>query len=268
MALVKLIIHPNDENEQLFEIETIRATVGSADDNDIRFNEPTISPHHFKIEFRDDKWFITDLHSKSGTFIKKEKIDEETIERGTIFKAGDCYILFDVAENEQQFDGVSDSQLPTVSFRERGIELSGARPCWNCGRPVPPDTMFCPACGANQQGAYMPSDFVSPVEHPSSQGAGLMPLVAFIVSLFGPLLIIGWLAGIILGFISLSIIRKRGGHKTDIRRAHAAIYIGIAWFVLLAGGFTWWTYSNQTQRKIKHNEAKVMEQLHEIAVAE
>ncbi len=268
MSLIKLIIHPNDENEQLFEIETIRATIGSVGDNDIQLNEPSISPHHFKIELRDNQWFITDLHSKTGTFVKKEKIDEAPIDRGTIFKAGDCYILFDVAETDLDFEEISEAQLPAITIQERGVEMSGVRPCWSCGKPVPPDTMFCPACGANQQGAYMPSQFVNPVEHPTAQGAGLMPLVAFVVSLFGPLLIIGWLAGIILGFISLSIIRKRGGHKTDIRRAHAAIYIGIVWFVLIAGGIGWWLYSSQTQRKIKRNETKVMEQLREIAIAE
>jgi len=268
MALIKLIIHPNDESEQLFEIETIRATVGSADDNDIQLNETSISPHHFKIELRENEWFVTDLHSKSGTFVKKEKIEESPVDRGTIFKAGDCYILFDVAENEQQFEEISEAQLPTVTVQERGVEMSGAHPCRNCGRPIPPDTMFCPACGTNQQGAYMPSEYVNPVEHPTSRGAGLMPLVAFIVSLFGPLLIIGWLVGIILGFISLSIIRKRGGHKTDVRRAHAAIYIGIIWFVLIAGGVGWWLYSSQTQRKITRNETKVMEELREIAVAQ
>ena len=268
MALIKLIIHPNEENERSFELETIRATVGSKGDNDIQLSEPTISPHHFKIELRDDKWFITDLHSKTGTFIKKEKIDDSPIERGTIFKAGDCYILFDVAKMENEIEEMSEAALPAVTIQERGVEMTGVRPCWSCGKPVPPDTMFCPACGANQQGAYVPSQFVNPVEHPSSPGAGLMPLVAFIISLFGPLLIIGWLVGIILGFISLSIIRKRGGHKSDIRRAHAAIYIGIAWFVIIAGAIGWWTYSNQTQRKIARNETKVMEQLHEIAIAE
>jgi len=268
MALVRLTIHPNDENEQSFEIETIRATVGSKGDNDIQLNEPTISSHHFKIEIRDEQWFITDLHSKTGTFINKEKIDDSSIERGTIFKAGECYILFDVAETENEFEEVSEAALPAVTIQERGVQMTGVRPCWSCGKPVPPDTMFCPACGANQQGAYVPSQFVNPVEHPAAQGVGLMPLVAFIVSLFGPLLIIGWLVGIILGFISLSIIRKRGGHKSDIRRAHAAIYIGIAWFVIIAGAIGWWTYANQTQRKIAHNETKVMEQLHEIAVVE
>ena len=268
MSLLKLIIHPNEENEQLFELEALRATVGSKGDNDIQLNEPTISPHHFKIELRDEQWFITDLHSKSGVFVKKDKIDESPIVRGTIFKAGDCYILFDVAETEQEFDDISTAALPAVTVQERGVEMTGMRPCWSCGSPVPPDTMFCPACGANQQGAYMPSQFVNPVEHPTAQGVGLMPLVAFIISLFGPLLIIGWLVGIILGFISLSIIRKRGGHKSDIKRAHAAIYIGIAWFVIIAAAIGWWTYSTQTQRKILRNETKVMEQLREIAVAE
>ncbi len=272
MALIRLIIHPNEEEEQRFELEAECATVGCADDNDIRLEIPTLSPHHFKLERRGDKWFLVDLHSKQGTFLNEDRVTDTPIERGTVFKAGDCYNLFDAVDADEPgfTDAVEEfdaAQVPAISGAQTGIAVA-ARPCLRCGQPVPAGSIFCPSCGADQRAGYAPSPYVSPVETPMAPGAGLMPLVAFILSIFGPLLLIGWLIGIILGFVSLSIIRRRGGHASDVRRAHLAIYIGFAWFVLLGAGTGWWLYSSRADRRIRRNETRVMEQLRDVAVAQ
>jgi hypothetical protein len=267
MALIKLIIFPNEDNEQSFEIEAACITVGSKDDNDIILTEPSISPHHFKIEFRQDTWYIVDLRSKSGTFVNEEPVAESPLDRGTILRAGDCHILFDVSEAEM-FEEVESAQLPVITPRT-GVMVGETRPCWRCQQPVPFGSTFCPQCGADQRAGQVPSPFVTPVETAAAPGAGLMPMVAFVCSLFGPLLFgFGWLIGIILGFISLSVIRRRGGHVQDVKRAHRAIYIGIVWFIILSLSSAWFIWSNTTENRIRRHEARVIEEMQDIAVAE
>ena len=269
MSLVRLIIHPNEEGELSFEVEATCVTVGTAADNDICIQLPSISPHHFKIEKRKEGWFVVDLHSKQGTAVRDAKVTEAPIDRGTIFSAGDVHILFDTAEREEEMEAVPGNMLPAVSRTQSDLVVTGVTPCWRCHQPVPAGTAYCPACGADQRGAYVPSPFVSPVESAAAPGAGLMPLVAFIMSVLGPLMLgVGWLVGIILGFVSISIIRRRGGHVSDVRRAHLAVYIGFAWFVILAAGIGWYVYESGTERIIRRNETAVMEQLRDIAVAE
>ena len=269
MVLVRLIIRPNEDGEQTFEIVAGCVTVGTAADNDICLDAPCVSAHHFKIERRQDTWFLVDLHSKQGTFIRGARVEDSAIDRGTIFAAGDLHILFDVVEQAEEAEAVRADMLPTVGRRQTDLVMGTVAPCWQCHQPVPPGTVFCPACGADQRSAFMPSPFVTPVETAAAPGAGLMPLVAFIMSLLGPLMLgVGWLVGIILGFVAISIIRRRGGHVTDVRRAHMAVYLGFAWFVLLAGLTGWWIYASGTDRMIRGNESAVMDQLRDIAVAE
>jgi hypothetical protein len=45
-------------------------TVGRHSDNDIKIEDNNISRKHFKIQIKGDKYFITDLHSKNGTFVE------------------------------------------------------------------------------------------------------------------------------------------------------------------------------------------------------
>jgi hypothetical protein len=44
-------------------------TVGRHSENDIKIEDDNISRNHFKIQIKEDKCFITDLHSKNGTFV-------------------------------------------------------------------------------------------------------------------------------------------------------------------------------------------------------
>ena len=135
MARIKLIIFPNEDNEQSFEIEAACITVGSTDDNDISLSLPSISPHHFKIERRKTQWFIVDLRSKTGTFINEDTVSEAPLERGTIFRAGDCHMLFDVIE-QGDVEEVESSQLPAIAA-QTGIMAGESTPCWRCRHAAP-----------------------------------------------------------------------------------------------------------------------------------
>ena len=45
-------------------------TVGRLSENDIRIVDDNISRNHFKIQIKGNKYFITDLHSRNGTFVE------------------------------------------------------------------------------------------------------------------------------------------------------------------------------------------------------
>jgi len=49
-------------------------TVGRHSENDIIIEDNNISRNHFKIQVIENKYFITDLHSKNGTFIGDKKL--------------------------------------------------------------------------------------------------------------------------------------------------------------------------------------------------
>jgi len=268
--MIRLILNPNEASEQLFELQADCITVGTSKDNDICIQIETISPRHFKIENKNDNWILSDLHSKTGTFFREKKITETNIDRGTVFKAGEVHFLFDVSKDEtfnKQFEEETEINMPVVSQTQAGITVLEGQPCFNCHQAIPAGSIFCPSCGADQRGANAPSTFVNPVETHQAPGAGLMPMVAFMFSIFGFFGITA-LVGIILGFLSHIIIRKRGGHILDINRANRAVYIGFSWLIILAFFLGTYFWISSTKRKIKRNETKVIEQLRNIAVAQ
>lgn len=268
MPLIRLILNPNEDNEHVFELQSACLTAGKAPDNDLVIDAPSVSPHHFKLEERAGTWFLVDLHSRQGTFIRNERIHDARIDRGTIFTAGSVHILFDLIKSGEPSSAESVEYLPATGRAQSGLTARPAAPCWRCHRPIPPAD-FCPYCGADQRSAFAPSPFVAPVESPHAPGAGLMPLVALILSILGPLLFgLGWLAGLILGFVAICILRRRGGHVQDIRRAHLAVYIGFAWFIILSSLAGWWFFSSATARTIARNERTAIEQLRQIALSQ
>jgi len=267
MSMIRLILNPNEDSEQLFEVQSDFITVGTAEDNDICVQADSLSPRHFKIEKKNGGWLLSDLHSKTGTFLHGEKITKAPIDRGTVFIAGEVHFLFDIKKIEDEIGEDEEMYTPIISQGQAGVAVLEGKPCFNCKQPVPAGSIFCPACGADQRGAYAPSPFVSPVETHQAPGAGLMPMVAFMFSVFGFFGITA-LVGIILGFLSHVIIRRRGGHVSDIKRANRAVYVGFSWLIILALALGSYFWISSTKRRIKRNEAKAIEQLRNVAVAQ
>ncbi|MGI5837175.1 MAG: FHA domain-containing protein [Chloroflexota bacterium] len=53
------------------------ATIGRASSNTIILADPFVSSNHAKLVYRDEKWWLTDLGSRNGTWINGERVDRE-----------------------------------------------------------------------------------------------------------------------------------------------------------------------------------------------
>ena len=71
----------NDETEK-FPIEKALARIGSAKDNDVRIQQPSVDKHHAFIECREDGFFLKDLNSREGTYVQGNRVSEAAIKAG------------------------------------------------------------------------------------------------------------------------------------------------------------------------------------------
>ena len=161
--------------------------------------------------------------------------------------------------------------LPAIP-EEREIIAQKGRVCPNCQVVFSREKVFCPKCGLKAgEEAYLPSDtFISPVERGvAARGAGILPMVSLFLGIFGPLVLgIGWIVAIVLGFMSLSIIRRRGGFARDRRMALWGICLGFFWPAAISLTLLIFSYRSVSQRNISGNETSAINQLRNIAVTE
>ena len=245
----RLIVRPNEEREESFIISKGVQTLGRGKDNDIVIDDDSLSEHHLKIEEKEGHCFITDLGSKEGTHLNGQRIGKDLIRNGDVIQAGGIKILF---KEERQ-----DLTL-----------LPGGTICPNCRAQLSQGVAFCPNCGSTVGGmlSYPSSDvFV----RPAGRGVGILPLLSLLCGIFGPLLLgIGWLVGIILGFFSLSVIRKRGGLARDRRMAVWGINLGFIWMVIIGLGIAVISLRPVVSNRISANEDSALISLRNIVLSQ
>ena len=68
---------------------------GRGEDCDFIYSLPKVSRRHFKIEYIDSHYYITDLGSTNGTYLNGKKLEHmERIFAGDIISMGGCDIVF------------------------------------------------------------------------------------------------------------------------------------------------------------------------------
>ena len=70
----KLFIIEGPGKGQSFELKGDTISIGRGPDNDIQIKEKSVSRQHVKVIKKEDSYFIEDLNSKNGTFIKGMQI--------------------------------------------------------------------------------------------------------------------------------------------------------------------------------------------------
>jgi transcriptional regulator with GAF, ATPase, and Fis domain len=72
-----------------------KVAIGRKADNEICLQDPSISPEHCKIEFRNGRHVLSDLESNSGTFVNGIPIRERELQSGDEVTVGSSVFLFE-----------------------------------------------------------------------------------------------------------------------------------------------------------------------------
>ena len=89
--MAKLYIMNGPEKGRAFEVRGDTVTIGRSLDNDVQIKDLTVSRNHLKITKKEGKFFIRDLGSANGTYIKGQQIKPEIeveIKEGLPFAVG------------------------------------------------------------------------------------------------------------------------------------------------------------------------------------
>jgi predicted Zn finger-like uncharacterized protein len=84
---------------QIFEIHSVRTTIGRAD-ADIVLDDPECSRQHAVLEILGARVVIRDMKSTNGTFVEGERIDQAELENHKEFRIGEHVLMLIVTERE------------------------------------------------------------------------------------------------------------------------------------------------------------------------
>jgi hypothetical protein len=273
--MARLVFNPDGADAEVVVLDVETLTVGSAEDNDVCVDAEGVEPYQLRFEQRDGLVTVVDVGKNESLVVDGRPVERFVLGHRALVQVGDLTILF-----------LEEAPAPTMALARvgdgAGTELSAQRQCPHCGAMRPASEPNCTRCGMIQpangnEAPLAPTDlYVAPMQTPQARGAGILPMLSFFFGLFGPVVLgIGWLLGIIFGFISLSLIRQRGGFVRDRRYAMWGITLGFLWIAALgAGGFWYEQYRQERKLKseaaavVKLNEDQAAFMLKEIAVVE
>src|SRR5687767_5295281 len=74
--------------------EPQQVTVGRAPDCTICVRDIMLSRRHCALELQNNKWIVTDLGSKNGTFLAEERIDRHILRDGDSLRMGRTWMIY------------------------------------------------------------------------------------------------------------------------------------------------------------------------------
>jgi hypothetical protein len=207
--------------------------------------------------FDEGQWFVVDLVRRGDVAIDGATATRRELSVGSHLSVAGVDVL--VASTD-----VIEEEAPVTQAVAVRTGMAIAETCVRCGALVAGDGRFCPQCGTGLTIAY-----AAPVQAQRASDPGVVPRLALILSLCGPLLLgVGWLAGGILGIVAVSRSRPLMLSHSDRRAAWWSIVVSLMWVVVLGGliGFGAWRYV--TEAMIRHNEARIVNLMRGIALTE
>lgn len=107
----KLGEYPIEKGESL--------SIGRLENNDIVIENLAVSGHHAKIDSVGEKFLLTDLNSKNGTFVNEQPITQpHWLQHGDIVIIGKHYLVFSYGNDEAQPDEDDPMQQTMVMDTE------------------------------------------------------------------------------------------------------------------------------------------------------
>lgn len=119
--MIKLYLMDDTAEGQSFDIESDTIFIGRSSDNDIRIKDRSVSRRHLKIVKDGDKYLVTDLNSKNGSFIDGELLPpgvDFEVQEGTPIVVGMSVICIGKACLEEVMPFLESLSEDTELFAE------------------------------------------------------------------------------------------------------------------------------------------------------
>lgn len=231
-----LVLNPDTVDAHFIQLDRPSMLLGRATNADIQLDDDSISDQHARIECKPDGYYAINLQTQSPLLINEVSVTFQRLKHGDRLTFGDVTGTFMLEDS----DSAAVAPIHEVATRPESppfrtnahapVQIKQVR-CPRCGVQVLPNQPSCPQCGLPFSNLpTVPSDFIPPT--PMSQvGPGILPIIAFLAALT----VVGAPIALVLGLMTLSIIRKRGGTIRDHTLAKWSIGLGLVWLMLGAG---------------------------------
>ena len=107
----------------------VSLTIGRLEDNDVVIRNMAVSGRHAKIDAIDDRFLLTDLESKNGTFVNDRPIRNHWLVQGDVIVIGKYALMFSGAANDIRVPAADsdDSQDATAETTRPGHPARSTR---------------------------------------------------------------------------------------------------------------------------------------------
>ena len=273
--MAKLVLDPESPNPRFIHLDKPSTLIGTASDADVSIKSGSLANHYARIEHKPDGYYIIGLANTPSVFVNGIPVTFQRLKHGDKIEIGDVKAVLlldseDDAAHEDSGHGVpaQEMMLP-ASMMHAGLTTipRGPTQCPQCGMPLMPGLPSCPHCGmplSNLPAFSM--GFIPPLP-PSQIGPGILPLIAFLAALT----VVGAPVALVLGLMTLSIIRRRGGTTRDHALAKWAVGLGLMWLMagaVAAGGLVRKIQQRKQLEVVAAHEVKVIHALKNLACAE
>lgn len=90
----RLIILARNNSVRQVNIEGAITTIGRSGSNRVCIDSERVSRHHAAIQWLGDRFMLTDMGSRNGTYVNNEKIFSHPLDNGDAITVGDCKLRF------------------------------------------------------------------------------------------------------------------------------------------------------------------------------
>lgn len=90
----RLIVLARNSSVRQVNIASPVTTIGRAAYAQVRINSDRVSRHHAVIQWDGDRFVLTDMGSRNGTFVNYGKVTNHALTNGDAISIGDCQLRF------------------------------------------------------------------------------------------------------------------------------------------------------------------------------
>jgi len=271
--MATLILDPETSNTRSIQLNKPSMLMGRTPDADVHLEGESVLDQHARIEHKPDGYYLISLDSTGGVLVNGTEITFQRLNHGDRLEIGDAKAVLLLADEDAPaheaplYGEPAREAMPLARASTMSPMTMAQTRCPQCGMPVTPMMPSCPHCGLPLSNLpAIPMGFVPPT--PMSQaGPGILPIIAFLAALTA----IGAPIALVLGLMTLSIIRRRGGTVRDRSLAKWSIGLGLMWLMLgavAAGGVVKQIQKRKQLDVVEVYEAKVIRALKNLACAQ